>query len=33
MWKVQDFSVTATQNLRKLDFGHFEAPKTAILTI
>ena len=31
MWKYQDFS--ATQNFRKIDFGHFQAPKTAILTI
>ena len=31
MWKFQDFS--ATQILREINFGHFEAPKTAILTI
>ena len=31
MWKFQDFF--ATQILREINFGHFEAPKTAILTI
>ena len=31
MWKYQDFS--ATQILREINFGHFEATKTAILTI
>ena len=31
MWKFQDFS--ATQILREINVGHFEAPKTAILTI
>jgi len=31
MWKFQDFS--ATQILREIKFGHFEALKTAILTI
>ena len=31
MWKFQDFS--ATQILREINFGHFEAPKTAILTV
>ena len=31
MKKVQDFS--ATQILREINFGHFEVPKTAILTI
>ena len=31
MWKFQDFS--ATQILREINYGHFEAPKTAILTI
>ena len=31
MGKIQDFS--ATQILREINFGHFEAPKTAILTI
>ena len=30
MLKLQDF--TATQILRKINFGHFEAIKTAILT-
>ena len=30
MWKFQDFS--ATQILREIIFGHFEAPKTTILT-
>ena len=30
IWKFQDFS--ATQILREIDFSHFEAPKTAILT-
>ena len=30
MWKFQDFS--ATQILREINFGHSEAPKTAILT-
>ena len=29
MWKFQDFS--ATQILREIDFGHFEAPKPSIL--
>ena len=29
MWKFQNFSVT--QILREINFGHFEAPKTAIL--
>ena len=28
VWKFQDFS--ATQILREINFGHFEAPKTAI---
>ena len=31
MWKFQDFS--ATQISREINFGHFEAPKIAILTI
>ena len=31
MWKFQDIS--ATQILGQIKFGHFEAPKTAILTI
>ena len=31
MLKIQDFS--ATQILREINFGHFEVPKTAILTI
>ena len=31
MWKLQDFS--ATQILREINFGHFEAPKIAIVTI
>ena len=31
MWKFQDFSTT--QNLREINFGHFETPKTAILSI
>ena len=31
MWNFQDFS--ANQILREINFGHFEAPKTAILTI
>ena len=31
MWKFQDFSVI--QILREINFGHFEATKTAILTI
>ena len=31
MWKFQDFS--ATHNLREINFGHFEAPETTILTI
>ena len=31
MWKFQDFS--ATHILREINFGHFEASKTAILTI
>jgi len=31
MWKFQDFS--ATQILREINFGCFEAQKTAILTI
>ena len=30
-WKFQDFS--ASQILREINFGYFEAPKTAILTI
>ena len=30
-WKFQDFS--ATQILREINSGHFEAPKTAILTL
>ena len=30
MWKFQDF--LATQILREISLGHFEAPKTAILT-
>ena len=30
MWKFRDFS--ATQTLREITFGYFEAPKTAILT-
>ena len=29
MWKFQDIS--ATQILREINFGHFEAPKAAIL--
>ena len=29
MWKFQDFYGTL---LREINFGHFEAPKTAILT-
>ena len=32
MWKFEDFSA-ATQILREIDFGHFEAPKTVILSI
>ena len=31
VWKFQDFS--AAQILREINFGHFDAPKTAILTI
>ena len=31
MWKFQDFSLT--QISREINFGDFEAPKTAILTI
>ena len=31
MWKFQDFSLTHIS--RKINFAHFEAPKTAILTI
>ena len=31
MWKFHDNF--ATQNLREINFGHFEAPKIAILTI
>ena len=31
MWTFLDFS--ATQILHEINFGHFEAPKTAILTI
>ena len=31
MWKIQDFS--AAQILREINFGHFDAQKTAILTI
>ena len=31
IWKFQDFS--ATQILREINFGHFEAQKTAIWTI
>ena len=31
MWNFQNFS--ATQNLREINFGHFEAQKIAILTI
>ena len=31
MWKLQVFS--ATQILREINFGHFEANKTDILTI
>ena len=31
MWKFQVFS--AIQILREINYGHFEAPKTAILTI
>ena len=31
MWKFQDLS--AIQILREINFGHFEASKTAILTI
>ena len=30
IWKFQDFC--APQILRQINFGHFEAPKTAILT-
>ena len=30
IWKFQDYS--NTQILREINFGHFEAPKTAILT-
>jgi len=29
MWKIQDFS--AIQMLHEINFGHFGAPKTAIL--
>jgi len=31
MWKFQD--LFATQIIFKINFGHFEAPKTAFLTI
>ena len=31
MWKILDFS--PTQILREINFGHFEAQKTAILSI
>ena len=31
MWKFQDFS--ATQILREINFGHFEALRIAIITI
>ena len=31
MWKFQDIS--ATQNLREINFGHFEAHENAILPI
>ena len=31
MWKFQDLS--ATHILHEINFDHFEAPKTAILTI
>ena len=31
MWKFLDFS--ASLKLHEVNFGHFEAPKTAILTI
>ena len=31
MWKFQDFS--ATHILREINFGHFEALKTAILNL
>ena len=31
MWKFNDIS--ATQILREFNYGHFEAPKTAIPTI
>ena len=31
MWKFQDFS--STQVLREINFGHFEAPKTAVFII
>ena len=31
MWKFEDFS--ATQILRQINFGHFEATKTAIFTM
>ena len=31
MWKFQDF--IANQILREINFGYFEAPETAILTI
>ena len=31
MWKLQDFSVI--QILREIDANHFEAPKTANLTL
>ena len=30
MWKFQDIS--ATQNLREINFGHFEAPIIVILS-
>ena len=31
IWKFQ--GISATQNLREINFGHYEAPKIAILTI
>ena len=31
MWKLEDFS--ATHILHEINFNHFEAPKSAILTI
>ena len=31
MWEFQDFS--ATQILREINFGHFEAQETAVLTL